>query len=67
MCYFTSQLQADMQERDLRLRGEEGHLRAHFFTSFFMNKLYIDDGSYNYANVRRWTLPKRLKAQGQVR
>ena len=35
--------------------------RAHFFSTFFINKLYQDSGRYDYSNVRRWTLPKRLK------
>ncbi len=29
----------------------EGALRCHFFSSFFLNKLYRDEGRYNYANV----------------
>lgn len=38
---------------------------CHFFNSFFFNKLYKDSGNYNYNEVRRWTLPKRLKTAGQ--
>ena len=39
--------------------------RCHFFSSFFANKLY-KDGGYSYADVRRWTLPKRLALAGQA-
>ena len=35
--------------------------KAHFFSTFFINKLYQDSGRYDYSNVRRWTLPKKLK------
>lgn len=38
--------------------------KTHFFSTFFCNKLY-KDGGYNYAAVRRWTTPKRLKSAGQ--
>ena len=37
-----------------------GKPRVHFFSTFFYNKLFADAGRYNYANVRRWTSPKRL-------
>lgn len=29
-------------------------------------RLYKDEKKYNYANVRRWTLPQRLKQAGQL-
>ena len=35
--------------------------KAHFFSTFFINKLYKQTGRYEYSNVRRWTLPKKLK------
>ncbi|KAG2485480.1 hypothetical protein HYH03_015755 [Edaphochlamys debaryana] len=52
-----------LQERDARLRRLKAPTapRCHFFNSFFWNKLYRDEGRYNYANVRRWTLPARLR------
>ena len=51
----------------MRLRSQGvGTPRCHFFNSFFINKLYRDDGKYKYTNVRRWTLPNKLKGNGQV-
>ncbi|KAG2441518.1 hypothetical protein HXX76_003140 [Chlamydomonas incerta] len=60
-----------LQERDTRLRqlgggaaangAPGGYPRCHFFNSFFYNKLFQDENKYNYANVRRWTLPARLR------
>ena len=35
--------------------------KAHFFSTFFINKLFQDSGRYDYSNVRRWTLEKKLK------
>ena len=35
--------------------------KVHFFSTFFINKLYQDSNMYDYSNVRRWTLPKKLK------
>ena len=59
-----------LQERDTRLhenqKGEE-YPKCHFFNSFFLSKLYKDAGMYEYNNVRRWTVPGRLKAVGQSR
>ena len=52
-----------LQARDAAARGGAAP-RTHFFPTFFCNKLY-KDGGYDYAAVRRWTLPKRLKAAGQ--
>jgi len=40
--------------------------RCHFFNSFFLNKLYQDAKVYNYNEVRRWSLPIRLKSAGQL-
>ena len=45
---------------EARLEGET-QPRFHFFSTFFINKLYQDGGRYEYSNVRRWTLKKRLK------
>lgn len=53
-------------ERDARQRKQGKGPRCHFFSTFFANKLYKDAGAYNYDLVRRWTLPKRLKASGQA-
>ncbi|KAK9803343.1 hypothetical protein WJX73_005722 [Symbiochloris irregularis] len=39
---------------------------CHFFSSFFVNKLYKDEEAYNYKNVRRWTSPAKLKLAGQM-
>ncbi len=33
--------------------------RNHFFNSFFFSKL-VDEGGYNYANVRRWTIRAKV-------
>ncbi|KAK2079524.1 hypothetical protein QBZ16_001918 [Prototheca wickerhamii] len=52
-----------LQARDAAARGGAAP-RTHFFPTFFCNKLY-KDGGYDYLAVRRWTLPKRLKAAGQ--
>jgi len=35
--------------------------KVHFFSTFFINKLFQDSGKYEYSNVRRWTLAKKLK------
>ncbi|KAL4452571.1 hypothetical protein ABPG75_008233 [Micractinium tetrahymenae] len=53
-------------ERDAQRRKQGKGPRCHFFSTFFANKLYKDAGAYNYDLVRRWTLPKRLKASGQA-
>ena len=37
---------------------------CHFFGTFFASKLYQDTG-YNYKEVKRWTLTKRLAKNGQ--
>jgi hypothetical protein len=31
--------------------GRQGPPRCHFFSTFFLNKLFQDTGQYNYANV----------------
>lgn len=41
-------------------------LKCHFFNSFFLSKLYKDEGIYKYDNVRRWTTPNKLKNGGQL-
>jgi len=40
--------------------GPEGHPRCHFFNTFFLNKLFQDEGVYEYNKVRRWTTEKKL-------
>ncbi|WIA13881.1 hypothetical protein OEZ85_002453 [Tetradesmus obliquus] len=59
---------AMLQDRDTALRQLPGspHPRCHFFSTFFLNKLYKDEKKYNYKNVRRWTVPGRLKNAGQA-
>ncbi|GAB4818844.1 hypothetical protein N2152v2_005890 [Parachlorella kessleri] len=54
-----------LQERDMRARSKGTLPKCHFFSTFFLNKLYKDTG-YNYNNVARWTLPRRLEKQGQL-
>ncbi|GLI69363.1 hypothetical protein VaNZ11_013954 [Volvox africanus] len=54
-----------LQMRDTRFRqtartNSSPAPRCHFFNSFFYNKLFQDEGAYNYANVRRWTIPRQL-------
>ncbi|KAL4421737.1 hypothetical protein ABPG77_002353 [Micractinium sp. CCAP 211/92] len=53
-------------ERDARRRKQGKGPRCHFFSTFFANKLYKDAGEYNYNEVRRWTVPTRLKTSGQA-
>ena len=55
------------QDRDMARRKQGLGPKCHFFSSFFLNKLYKDAHEYNYNNVRRWTLEKRLKGQNQAR
>jgi hypothetical protein len=41
-----------LQDRDTALRQHPGkHPRCHFFSTFFLNKLYKDEKRYNYKNV----------------
>jgi hypothetical protein len=41
-----------LQDRDTALRQHPGrHPRCHFFSTFFLNKLYRDEKRYNYKNV----------------
>lgn len=56
-----------LQERDKRWR-EAGAAAptCHYFSSFFLNKMFKDSGKYNYNEVRRWTMPLRLKNAGQL-
>ncbi|KAL6776829.1 SENP1 [Auxenochlorella protothecoides x Auxenochlorella symbiontica] len=55
-----------LQERDTSARkAQKSWPKTHFFSTFFCNKLY-KDGGYSYAQVRRWTTPKRLAAAGQA-
>jgi Ulp1 family protease len=57
-----------LQERDTRIRSlpdADEYSKCHFFNSFFLSKLYKDAGCYEYASVRRWTAPGRLRAIGQ--
>jgi hypothetical protein len=46
-----------LQDRDTALRGLPGkpYPRCHFFSTFFLNKLYKDEKRYNYKNVS-WLL-----------
>ena len=39
------------QDRDTRLRGSGDGPRCHFFNTFFINKLYVDERTYKYKNV----------------
>eukprot|EP00200_Dunaliella_tertiolecta_P009027 CAMPEP_0202371118 /NCGR_PEP_ID=MMETSP1127-20130417/2592_1 /ASSEMBLY_ACC=CAM_ASM_000462 /TAXON_ID=3047 /ORGANISM="Dunaliella tertiolecta, Strain CCMP1320" /LENGTH=710 /DNA_ID=CAMNT_0048967269 /DNA_START=106 /DNA_END=2238 /DNA_ORIENTATION=- len=56
-----------LQERDTAARQRGSSFpKCHFFNSFFLNKLFKDEHAYKYANVRRWTLPKRLEKYGQA-
>lgn len=48
-----------LQQRDAELDND---LSCHFCKTFLFSKLYPN---YNYENVRRWTLPKRLQNWGQ--
>ncbi|KAK9817166.1 hypothetical protein WJX72_010594 [[Myrmecia] bisecta] len=57
-----------LQDRDTRRRKAGRGPKCHFFNSFFINKLFLDQkpAAYAYANVRRWTNPKRLATWGQA-
>ena len=55
-----------LQDRDTQLRGQAGVPRCHFFSSFFLNKLYKDSGRFDYSKVKRWTVPRRLRSHGQA-
>lgn len=46
--------------------GVQG-VSCHFFSSFFMSKLYLDAGVINYSNVGRWTAAAKLRLAGQAR
>jgi hypothetical protein len=39
-----------VQDRDLEQRSKGG-LACHFFSTFFLNKLFVDENKYNYQNV----------------
>ena len=40
------------QERDTQLRSSNsGKPKCHFFSTFFLNKLYKDSGEYDYSKV----------------
>lgn len=59
-----------LQDRDTEIHGRKDAAKfpkCHFFTTFFLPKLYKDNGAYDYNGVRRWTMPARLKAIGQSR
>ena len=59
-----------LQDRDTKIHRREDAAKfpkCHFFTTFFLPKLYKDSGAYDYNGVRRWTMPARLKAIGQSR
>ncbi len=57
-----------VQDRDSAARADGTLPKCHFFNSFFLNKMYLDQQpeAYCYANVKRWTNPKRLAVWGQV-
>lgn len=38
------------QDRDAAERGGSG-VTCHYFNTFFLNKLYVDEGEYIYKNV----------------
>jgi hypothetical protein len=47
-----------LQDRDTALRQLPGkHPRCHFFSTFFLNKLYKDEKRYNYKNVSTAAVP----------
>jgi Ulp1 family protease len=46
--------------------GVQG-VSCHFFSSFFMSKLYLDAGVFNYSNVGRWTAALRLRLAAQAK
>ena len=50
---------------DDRDQKAEGFGRSHFFSSFFYTKL-TERGSYNFANVRRWTRKFDLFSRDKV-
>lgn len=56
--YYMAMLQ-DRQMKRIAEGSWKGP-RCHFFSSFFLNKLCVDSGRYNYAAVRRWTVPERV-------
>jgi len=55
--YFKLMEQRDSKLVELKKREfpEEDATSSHFFNSFFFVKLLGNDGSYEYAGVRRWT------------
>ncbi|MEB3185793.1 MAG: Ulp1 family isopeptidase [Cyanobacteriota bacterium] len=62
-----------LQQRDQRWRqaaeaagAQGGVLRCHFFNSFFYDKLFKDEGRYDYATVKRWTAPAKLPTVAQL-
>ena len=60
-----------LQERDMHRRRENANgsssaPKCHFFSTFFMSKLYRNSGKYDYNAVRRWTAPNKLKNAGQL-
>lgn len=57
----------NMQDRDAERRRAGRRPYCHFFNSFFLNKLYMDERSYSYDAVQRWTLPEKLMQNNQVR
>ena len=56
-----------MQDRDAERRRAGRRPHCHFFNSFFVNKLYMDERSYSYDAVQRCTLPEKLMQNDQVR
>jgi sentrin-specific protease 1 len=59
-----------MQERDTLMRHNPPGTLDHppppcnFFSSFFLTQLFMNDGKYNYGNVQKWTIPRKLETNG---
>lgn len=68
--------QCFVQDRDVAQRNDESMNtlpKCHFASSFFINKLYYDRyrnnaaNPYDYSIVSRWTSPRNLREEMQVR
>lgn len=65
----TAEQQQQMQSLVTKLETAQKRPSCHFFSSFFMSRLYLDPankGKVKYSNVRRWTLPAALQRAGQA-
>ena len=57
-----------LKERDTELCNKSaGRLPSHFFNSFFMEKMMISSGGYEYSNIRRWTKKVDIFSLDKVR